>query len=121
MRVPDRPANWTASAATSGRLLAAAGLACHEHAALAGSGRDGDLDGLRRRGHRTPVTPTSVTSGWAMRHRSMSTTSCERWRRRPATPFPSMAKVTTVRQPEAALVTVDGLNLDLPVDPGDAG
>ena len=50
-------------------------------------------------GQRMAVRPRSVMAGWAIRHLPMSTTSCERCARRPATPSGRTANCTRVRQP----------------------
>ena len=53
-------------------------------------------------GQRRAVRPRSVMAGWAIRHSPMSTTSCERCARSPATPSGRTANCTRVRQPRPA-------------------
>ena len=70
-------------------------------------------------GQRRAVRPRSVMAGWAIRHSPMSTTSCDRCARRPATPSGRTANCTRVRQPRPAPGSSSPrqrLDRDLPVE-----
>ena len=65
-------------------------------------------------GQRRAGRPRSVRAGWVIRHSPMSTTSCERCARSPATPSGRTANCTRVRQPRPGRCDPSGASSSSP-------